>query len=170
MKIQETQSHSHESASKTMTRRSRPWVAAGLAVGLLAGAGVSVAVALPFSAGASTENTAEVAKDFAGAEVQGKRHHGPTEGRGHRHHRGMRGGLKGELVESAALILDLTVDQLREKMRSGLTLSEIAKEQGVDRQDLIDALTATAIETMTAKINDRIPAIVDGEFGPRQDS
>jgi phosphoglycerate dehydrogenase-like enzyme len=37
------------------------------------------------------------------------------------------------------------VGQLREQLRSGLTLSEIAEEQGIDRQDLIDALKSNRL-------------------------
>jgi len=170
------ESRSEESASKTGMRRTRPWVAAGVALGLVTGVGVSLASTMPFAAGATTETTVEEVQDRMDEghndrhELGARREHGFGH-RGHRGHRGVPGmGLRGDLVKSAAELLGLTVEELREELRSGSTLAEIAEENGTSRQELIDGLTTTAIESMTEKFNEMIPRLVDGEIGPRRDS
>lgn len=165
---------SEESASKTGIRRTRPWVAAGVALGLVTGVGASLAATMPFAVGATTETTVEEVQDRMDEgnddrhELGSKSEHGF----GHRDHRSHRGvlGLRGDLVKSAAELLGLTVEELREELRSGSTLAEIAQENGTSRQELIDGLTTTAIESMTEKINEMIPRLVDEEIGPRRNS
>lgn len=168
---------SEESASKTGIRRTRPWVAAGVALGLVTGVGASLAATMPFAVGATTETTVEEGQDRMDEgnddrhELGSKSEHGfgHRDHHGHRGHRGVLG-LRGDLVKSAAELLGLTVEELREELRSGSTLAEIAQENGTSRQELIDGLTTTAIESMTEKINEMIPRLVDGEIGPRRDS
>ena len=162
---------SEESASKTGIRRTRPWVAAGVALGLVTGVGASLAATMPFAVGATTETTVEEVQDRMDERNDDRHKLGSKSehGFGHRGHRGVLG-LRGDLVKSAAELLGLTVEELREELRSGSTLAEIAQENGTSRQELIDGLTTTTIESMTEKINEMIPRLVDGEMGRRRDS
>jgi hypothetical protein len=131
---------------------------------------------MPFSAGATTDTTRESAQyemneGYEDRHEPGVEHKFGAGHRGHRHHRGAPGmGLRGDLVKSAAELLGLTVEELREELRGGSTLAEIAQENGTSRQELIDGLTTTAIESMTERINELIPRIVDGEIGPKRNS
>jgi hypothetical protein len=128
---------------------------------------------MPFAAGATTDTTVEMVQGQM-EEGLNNRHEpgaGHEYGSGHRGHRGVPGmGLRGDLVKSAAVLLGLTVEELRDELRSGSTLADIAEENGTSRQELIDALTTTAIESMTEKFNEMIPRLVDGEIGPRRNS
>lgn len=72
----------------------------------------------------------------------------PERGEGH----GRRGRLGHFDGEVAAQALGLTPDELREQLRSGKSLAEIATDQGVDRQTLIDTLVASA----TQKVNEAV--------------
>ena len=74
----------------------------------------------------------------------------PERGEGH----GGRGGM-GRFVDGvAAQVLGLTTDELREQLRSGKTLAEVATDQGVDRQTLVDALVASATERLAQAVTD----------------
>lgn len=95
-----------------------------------------------------------------------------------------RGGFPmiGQGLDVAAETLDLTEDELRTALREGTTLAEIATEQGVDRQALVDALVADAeakiaekvadgaitqdrADEMTGRLAEMVGSMVDGE-GP----
>lgn len=95
---------------------------------------------------------------------------------------GGRGGMGRFNDGTAAEVLGLTTDELREQLRSGKTLAEVATAQGVDRQTLVDALVASATERLTqavtdgkltqaeaderlAELPDKIGSLVDGELG-----
>lgn len=84
----------------------------------------------------------------------------------------------------AAQVLGLTTDELREQLRSGKTLAEVAADQGVERQTLVDALVASATERLaqavtdgkvdqeradelTARLPEMIDRLVDGELRHR---
>lgn len=62
---------------------------------------------------------------------------------------GMRQGL-----ELAAETLGLTVDELRTALREGDTLAQVAEEQGVAVEDLVDALVAAAEERLAEAVAD----------------
>jgi hypothetical protein len=64
---------------------------------------------------------------------------GPGLGPGHGRGPGLRGG---EVMERVAAKLKLTDEGLRDRLRSGRTLAQVAKAQGVPRAELIATLTA----------------------------
>lgn len=187
-------------------RRSRTIVAAGLALGLVAGAATSLAVGWPFAAGASTQTDAAT-QDVQDQGDDGRVEEGRPEGRmreilqslvddgtltqeqvdsivevlqsarqdrhagpmGDRDGGRVRGPIK-KVLETAAFLLGLDVSELRDELKSGKTLAEIAEANGKSRQELIDALVAVGIDAATERLNEQIPRIVDGEIGPRHDS
>ena len=57
-------------------------------------------------------------------------------------HDGPRGGRGGHGLEAAATALGLTADELRVELREGATLAEIAADEGVAVQTVIDAMVA----------------------------
>ena len=70
-------------------------------------------------------------------------HHGPG--------KGIKGG------DTAAEALGITTDELREALRDGATIAEIAALQGVDVQSVIDAMVAEASERLAEAVeNGRI--------------
>jgi len=88
--------------------------------------------------------------------------------------------------DAAAEELGLTEDELREQLRDGASLVEIAEEQGVDVDDLVAALVsaaeddlATAVDEgridqdradeITAGLEDRIRTLVEEGFPARPD-
>lgn len=165
--------------TKKGSGRLRIWTAAGLAVGLMAGTGLSLTAASPFTAGASVDSEMEDARQATRNDIRdGHGRNFGTEGHPHRHglkgrprlagHRGE--GMRAELLEAAATFLELSPEELREDLQAGSTLSTIAQEQGKSRDDLIAALLAEAIDTATARLNEFIPRLVDGELRPRRNS
>lgn len=94
-----------------------------------------------------------------------------------------RGAGLGSNLEAAAKALGLTVDELRTAMKDGKTLADVAADQGVDKQQVVDALLADAIamqdervadgtitqeqaDRQAQKVNERVTACVNGEgFG-----
>lgn len=65
------------------------------------------------------------------------------DGRGGRGgHDGPRGGRGGHGLDAAATALGLSADELRTELRDGSTLAEVAAEQGVAVQAVIDAMVA----------------------------
>lgn len=63
--------------------------------------------------------------------------HGPGGGRG---------------LDTAAETLGLSVEELRAELESGRSLADVAAQQGVDQQDLIDALVTTAGEHLDEEV------------------
>ncbi|MEZ5139777.1 MAG: hypothetical protein R2711_13740 [Acidimicrobiales bacterium] len=77
--------------------------------------------------------------------------------------------------DAAAEALGITTDELQTQLEAGQTLAEIAEAQGVDKQDLIDALVKAGeakLDEAKAELPDRIAELVDstlparGEGGP----
>jgi hypothetical protein len=68
----------------------------------------------------------------------------PQGGRGGHGGRGDHGGRgqRGEHLEAAATALGMTADELRTELQAGKTIAQVAADQGVDVQDVIDALVA----------------------------
>lgn len=191
-------SHENESRSenpKTISgpRRKRNWTVAGLAFGLIAGTGLGVTAASPFSAGAAVDSEI-VAEQAPNDQVEGPkvpmkralqtlvedgilttsqleaviatladaRHGGRDTFRG--------AGLRAELLETAASFLEISPEELRADLSAGSTLAEIADRQGKSRDDVIAALLAGAIDSVTEKMEEFLPRLVDGEIGPRRTS
>jgi hypothetical protein len=67
----------------------------------------------------------------------------PRGGRGDHGDRGGRG-ERGKHLEAAATALGMTADELRAELQAGTTIAQVAADQGVDVQDVIDALVAGA--------------------------
>ena len=88
-------------------------------------------------------------------------------GRGHHHHGSgfRRGGL-----EAAAEALGMEVDELRDAVRDGRTIAEVAQERGVDVQAVVDAMVADATERIDERaaeakeeLPERISDLVNGD-------
>jgi hypothetical protein len=73
---------------------------------------------------------------------------------GHGDHDGPRGGRGGHGLEAAATALGITADELRVALREGATLAEIAADEGVAVQTVIDAMVAE-LET---RLDERVAA------------
>lgn len=58
----------------------------------------------------------------------------------------------GPKLDAAAQALNLSVDDLRERLRDGKTLAQVAQDQNVDVQKVIDAMVAEA----TARIDQKV--------------
>ena len=148
-------------------------MAAGLTLGLVAGAGAGLAAGWPFAAGASTQSdsvTRDV-RDHGDSAMVHEGEPGPVGNR--RPHRGP--GMERrhhvrEILDTAATFLGLDAQELRAEMKSGKTLAEIAEANGSSRQELIDALVAAGIDAATERLNEQIPRLVDREVGPRHNS
>jgi uncharacterized protein YidB (DUF937 family) len=63
-------------------------------------------------------------------------------------------GRHGPHLETAAGVLNLSVEDLRTRLRDGKTLAEVANDQGVAVQTLIDALVAEASDHIDQKVAD----------------
>ena len=91
--------------------------------------------------------TAEQADAVAEHLVANRPDRGELGGRGHGHHRG--GAFDGEVV---AGIIGIDAESLREQLRAGSSLAEIAEANGVDPQVVIDALVAEATEHLALAV------------------
>ena len=69
---------------------------------------------------------------------------------GQRGHRGPGKGIRGG--EAAAEALGISTDELREALRDGATIAEVAALQGVDVQSVIDAMVAEAEERIAEAV------------------
>jgi hypothetical protein len=99
--------------------------------------------------GVITQDQADrVADTLNGSDALGPRHgHGPG---GHGH-----GGFgAGIALEAAAEALGITEDELRAALADGSTLADVAEEQGVARDTLVDALVAAATERLDQAVTD----------------
>ena len=71
-----------------------------------------------------------------------------------RRHGGGKHARMGQGLDSAATVLGIESDALRDALRDGQTIAEIAAEQGVDPQAVIDAQVAEATERLDEKVAD----------------
>ena len=97
--------------------------------------------------GTLTEDQASaVAEELASSEAfpGGPMGHGP--------HGGM-GGMERPGLEAAAETLNLTEDELRSALRDGSSLADLAEEQRVAVEDLVDALVAAAEERLAEAVD-----------------
>jgi DNA-binding phage protein len=91
---------------------------------------------------------------------------------GFRRGRGGHGLGGGIALDTAAETLGITEDELRTALDEGKTLAEIAEEQGVERQALIDALVAAGearLDEAKAALPERMAEAVDRTFEGRGD-
>lgn len=63
-------------------------------------------------------------------------------------------GPRGETMTAVAEALNLEASELREKLQGGSTLAQIAEEQGVEVQTLIDLMVAEATEHIQQHVTD----------------
>ena len=104
-------------------------------------------------ADAVTDGLREKADDWSGAHP---RPDGPGEGEGPGgHHRGGPGfpGMQ-EALDAAAEVIGVEPDALRDGLRDGRSVAEIAADAGVDRQTVIDAIVAKATEALDQAVAD----------------
>ena len=73
----------------------------------------------------------------------------------------------GAAIEAAVDALGISTDDLRSALQEDKTIADIAKEKGVDKQKVIDAMVAAEekqLEEMKSEIPDRMAKLVDGEM------
>lgn len=126
-----TPTHNSSTSNIDKPLRSRRFVAAVVAAGVLGGGAIGLTVTLPSAAGAAhdgpTEKTAvapngdETRDEDRGGECRGKRDGS--------HHRGKRDAAGFAAVAES---LSLEVETLAAELRSGKSIAEVAEAQGVD--------------------------------------
>ncbi|MEZ5177996.1 MAG: hypothetical protein R2746_06840 [Acidimicrobiales bacterium] len=141
--------------------------AAALTAALAAGGVVGAALGSPATSGAST-NAATTTVPASGS--SGSATPAPPADGDHGPGRGFGGGAE---LDAAAKALGISADDLRTALRDGKSIADVAKEKGVDKQKVIDAMVAAAearLDEAKAALPDRIAAMVDGKMpagGPR---
>lgn len=80
--------------------------------------------------------------------------HGPGMGHG-----GHRGGMRAEMLTTAADAIGITADELKAEIEAGKTIADVAVENGKTAQDVIDALVAAANADMTQRITDMVNGV-----------
>lgn len=136
-----------------MFSRKKALAAAALTASLAAG-GVAGALFDTPVVSLAHESTVEAPAEGSDARPLHARHH-----RGHRGHRGA-------MLEVAAEALGISVEELREALRDGNSIADVAEAEGVEVQAVIDALVAHAeerIEEMRENLPDRITSLVNRE-------
>ena len=116
-------------------------VAVGAALGMtLAGLGI---------AGAQTGGAGD---DRPAARAE--RMHEP----GHKpgHHGGRRHMRPGRRLAVAAAAIGVSPSELRQALRSGQSMAEVARSRGVDVQKVVDALVADATAELTARVTEMV--------------
>jgi uncharacterized protein (DUF433 family) len=135
--------------------------AAAMAGALTVGGALGVALGTPGVSGAEKGTTATTTTAPA-KDGPGKR--GP--GGGFRH--GPGGGVE---LEAAAKAIGISVEDLRSALKDGKSIAEVAKDKGVARQKVIDAMVKAAearLDEAKKALPDRIADVVDGKFkGPQ---
>lgn len=77
----------------------------------------------------------------------------------------VRAAHRGAHLEAAATVLGITAEELAAELEAGKTIAEVATDQGIDVETVIDALVVEATEN----IRERITARVNGERLERGD-
>ena len=152
-------------------------IGAVVLTGALVGGGVAGAVlGIPGISGAqstTSEATTTTAAPNRGAMPHGARHFGRGPG--------FSRGAEGAVVAKA---IGISETELRDQLRSGKTIAEVAKAKGVDVQKVIDALVADASRridqavtdkhitaeraaSLKAELEDRITHVVNEGLGPK---
>lgn len=82
--------------------------------------------------------------------------------------------FRGDCLEAAAEALGISTDELREQLRDGRTIADVAEERGVAVDDVVEAMVAAGTERLQEAIEElpeRMTALVEGELprrGPRR--
>jgi lipoate-protein ligase A len=140
-----------------MTRRTSPRTIAALVAGLAAGGAVGFAVGVPSLINAAPSVTQQVddtgdtsvATDDPEATDEttvGALHHGEP----HRDHGGPRGG--GRAVEVLTGVLGLDAEALRGEFAAGKSVADVATEQGVAPEAVVDAL----VDDLAAHLDEHV--------------
>jgi hypothetical protein len=76
-----------------------------------------------------------------------------------------------EVLRQAADALGMTPAELRDELKAGRSIAEVAEEKGVDKQDVVDAIVADATEKLEAEIQrlpDQVSKAVEHEGLPER--
>lgn len=153
-------------AAKRGSRR----LAAGLVAGVVAAAGIGLAV--------QSASAAQIDEAPMGAQLpwDDSNDGGPAGGSGHRHDGPMHDGHMGdrqrgdkgsdqlgdrrggprEMLSLAADTLGMTLEELVGELKSGKSIADVAQEKGVAVQDVIDALVEQAMKGVTERITELV--------------
>ncbi len=145
-------------------RTQKTIAAVAMTVVLAGGALIGTTLGNPLASGAQ-DGTATTTTAPSGSSPKGTPDHGaPGEGRNGRH-----GGPFD--LEVAAKALGITPAELRTQLEAGKSLADVAKAEGVDKQELIDALVKAGekrLDEAKATLPDRIAKLVEATPGDRQ--
>ena len=139
----------------------RRMVTAGVVVAAVTAGGVAGAmIGIPGFSGASSSPTVSATATSGSGAIGG------PQGRGHF---GRRGGAGRDVLDAAAKALKLSTDDLLQKLSDGkTTIADVATQQKVNVQDVIDAMEAVAKADISNIVNNPFPARPDfGGRGPR---
>jgi hypothetical protein len=130
----------------------RRWVAATAVVAAVVGGGVAGAlIGIPGTSGASTSGSTSTSTTTKSSDA--------NKGPHARGHLGFGLGAGKDVLDAAAKALHLSTDDLLTKLRDGkTTIADIAKDQNVDLQTVIDAMTAVAKSDITDFVNNPLLA------------
>lgn len=130
------------------TRRSRRGLVAGLSAGLIGGAAAGLVLGVPgLGSAASDSGSAEVPAGLV--QVQDDADEGQDADGDRPHH-----GRRGPSLDAASEIIGLDADEIRDALRDGATLVEIASMNGVSEDDLVAGLVAEAQERLDQAVAD----------------
>jgi hypothetical protein len=93
----------------------------------------------------------EAARPMGGGH-EGRRHGGPGMG-------GARGGMRQEMLTTAADAIGITADELKTAIQGGQSIAQIAEANGKSVQSVIDALVAQATTDLTQRITDMVNGV-----------
>jgi urease gamma subunit len=129
-------------------------VAAGVVAGAVAIGGVAGAmIGIPGLSGAATSGSSDSSTSTSTPAGES-----PADGHHFRGFFGVRMGDDG-VFAAAAKALNLSTEDLLEKLRDGkTTIADVAEQQGVDVQTVIDAMEAVAKQNIEDLVNNPLPA------------
>ena len=93
----------------------------------------------------------EAARPMGGGH-EGRGHGGPGMG-------GARGGMRQEMLTTAADAIGITADELKTAIQGGQSIAQIAEANGKSVQSVIDALVAQATTDLTQRITDMVNGV-----------
>lgn len=131
---------------------------AAMAGALAVGGALGVALGTPGTSGASKAQSTASTTSTTTTTPNGEHRGGPPFGKGHKGFHG------GEELDAAAKVLGLSAADLRTELQSGKSLADVAKEKGVEKQKVVDALVTTAAKELDdekAQLPEEMAAVVD---------
>jgi polyhydroxyalkanoate synthesis regulator phasin len=141
-------------------RKQKTVAAVAMTAALAGGALIGATLGSPLASGAqdSTTTTTAPSSGSENGTAESAEHDGPGRGFG-----------RGLSLEVAAETLGLTTEELRTQLQDGKSLAQVAEAQGVDKQELIDALVAAGEERLDeakAALPERIAEAVEATHTP----